>query len=53
MKNKRSSERGSQKLEHSRATRKSSTGTVALIECVFCGEKEMDLPKCKKSRNII
>ena len=48
--NKSSSERGSQKLEHGRATRKSSTETVALIECVFCGEKERDLPKMSKKQ---
>ena len=40
LKNKRSSEKGSQKLEHIRATRKSSAETVVLGECVFSGEKE-------------
>ena len=50
MKNKHSSKRGSQKLEHSRATCKSSTETVALIECVFCGEKGRDLPKMSKKQ---
>ena len=40
LKNKRSSKKGSQKLEHIRATRKSSTETVVLGECVFSGEKE-------------
>ena len=48
MKNKRSSESGFQKEEHSRATRKSSTEIVAPLECVFCGEKERDLPKMSK-----
>ena len=47
MKNKRSSEEGSQKVEH-RAKRKSSTETVAPVECVFCGEKERDLSKMPK-----
>ena len=47
MKNKRSSEEGSQKVEH-RAKRKSSTETVAPVECVFCGEKERDLSKMSK-----
>ena len=42
--------RGSQQLEHSRATCKSSTETVALIECVFCGEKEIYLPKMSKKQ---
>ena len=50
MKNKHSSKRGSQKLEHSRATCKSSTETVALIECIFCGEKGRDLPKMSKKQ---
>ena len=45
MKNKRSSEGGSQKIERSRAKRKSSTETVAPVECVFCGEKEKHLSK--------
>ena len=49
MKNKRSSEGGSQKVEHSRAKRKSSTETVAPVECVFCGEKERDLSKMSKN----
>ena len=48
MKNKRSSEGGSQKIEHSRAKRKSSTETVAPAECVFCGEKERGLSKKQK-----
>ena len=48
MKNKRSSEGGSQKVEHSRAKRKSSTETVAPAECVFCGEKERGLSKKQK-----
>ena len=52
MESKRSSERSSQNVEHKRAKRKSSTGTVALVECVFCGEKERDLSKkFQKSRN--
>ena len=50
MKNKRSSEGGSQKVEHSRAKRKSSTETVAPAECVFCGEKDRDLSKCQKKQ---
>ena len=45
MKNKRSTEGGSQKIERSRAKRKSSTETVAPVECVFCGEKEKYLSK--------
>ena len=45
MKNKRSSERGSQKLEHSRAKRKSLTETLVPRKCIFSGEKERDLPK--------
>ena len=40
LKNKRSSKKGSQKLEHIRATRKSSAETVVLGECVFSGEKD-------------
>ena len=43
MKNKCSSEGGSQKVQQSRAKRKSSTETVAPVECIFCGEKERDL----------
>ena len=48
MKNKRSSERGSQNVERSRAKRKSSTETVAPVECVYCGQKEKDLSKMSK-----
>ena len=51
MKNKRSSERGSQNVERSRAKRKSSTETVAPVECVYCGEKEKDLSKMSKKKN--
>ena len=47
MKNKHSSEGGSQKAEHSRAKRKSSTETVAPVEYVFCEEQK------KKSRNSL
>ena len=50
MKHKRSSERVSQELEHSRATHKSSTATVALKECVLCGERERGLPKMSKKQ---
>ena len=50
MKNKRSSERGSQNVERSRAKRKSSTETVAPVECVYCGEKEKDLSKMSKKK---
>ena len=50
MKNKRSSERGFQKVERSRAQLKSSTETVAPVECVFCGEKEKDLSKMPKKQ---
>ena len=53
MKNKHSSEGGSQKVEHSRAKSKSSTETVVPVECVFCGEKERDLSKCQKNRNSL
>ena len=45
MKNKRSSEGGSQKVERTAVKRKSSTETVAPVECVFCGQKEKDLSK--------
>ena len=48
MKNKRSSERGSQKSDCSRAKHKSSTETVAPVECIYCGEKESDLSKLSK-----
>ena len=48
MKNKRSSEGGSQKVERSRAKRKSSTETVAPVEYIFCQEKERDLSKIYK-----
>ena len=50
MKNKLSSEGGSRKVEHSRTKRKSSTETVAPVECVFCGEKERDLSTMSKKR---
>ena len=50
MKNKRSSEGGSQKVERSRAKRKSSTETLAPSECVFCGEKERDMSKMSKKQ---
>ena len=29
---------------------KSSTETVALVECIFCGEKEEDLSKMSKKQ---
>ena len=45
MKNKRSSDRVSQNVKHSRAKHKSSTETLSPVECVFCGEKERDLSK--------
>ena len=45
MKNNGSSEGGSQKVEHSRAKRKSSTETVAPVDCVFCREKEKGMSK--------
>ena len=50
MENKRSSEEGSQKTEHSRAERISLTETPAPTECVFCGEKERDLPKMSQKQ---
>ena len=50
MKNKRSSERGSQNVERRRAKRKSSTEAVAPVECVYCGEKEKDLSKMSKKK---
>ena len=50
MKNKRSSEGGFQKVEHSRAKCKSSTETVAPVEYVFCGEKERNLSKMSKKK---
>ena len=50
MKNKSSNEEGSQKFGHSRAKCKSATETVALVECVFCGEKERDLSKMSKKQ---
>ena len=50
MKNKRSSESDSQKVQHSRAKRKSSTETVVPVECVFCGEKEKDLSETLKKQ---
>ena len=50
MKNKRSSEGGSQKVERSKAKRKSSTETVAPVECIFCGEKEKYLSKMSKKK---
>ena len=53
MKNKLSSEGGSQKVERSRAERKSSTETVASVECVFCGEKVRDCQKYQKNRNSL
>ena len=53
MKNKHSREGGSQKVEHSRAKRKSSTETVVPVKCVFCGEKERDLSKYQKNRNSL
>ena len=54
MKNKRSSEGNSQKVEGSRVKLKKSTETVAPVECVFCGEKERDLSKMsKKTRNSL
>ena len=54
MKNKRSSEGNSQKVERSRVKLKKSTETVAPVECVFCGEKERDLSKMsKKTRNSL
>ena len=54
MKNNRSSEGGSQKVEHSRAKRKSSTETVAPVDCVFCREKEKGYVKnVNKNRNSL
>ena len=52
MKHKRSSERVSQELEHSRATQKSSTAIVALRECVLCGEKEGFAKNAKKAETV-
>ena len=48
MKNKHSSEGGSQKAEHSRAKRKSSTETVAPVEYVFCEEQKKKKQKQSK-----
>ena len=54
MKNKRSSEGGSQNVEHTRTKSKSSTGTAAPVECIFCGEKERNISnKCQKCRNSL
>ena len=53
MKNKRSSEGNSQKVERSRVKLKSSTETVAPVECVFCGEKERDLSKMSKKPETV
>ena len=50
MKSKRSCEGGSKNVEHSRTKRKSSTETVGPVECVFCGEKEMDLSEMSKKQ---
>ena len=50
MKNKRSSEGNSQKVERSRVKLRSSTETAAPVECVFCGEKERDLSKMSKKQ---
>ena len=52
MKNKRSSEDGSQKVEHIRAKHKSPTETVAPAECVFCGEEEVFVKKAKTVSEI-
>ena len=53
MKNKLSSEGGSQKVERSRAERKSSTETVASVQCIFCGEKVRDLSKISKKTETV
>ena len=53
MKNKRSREGGSQNVERSRAKRKSSIETVALVEWVFCGEKESDLSKMSRKTETV
>ena len=52
MKNKRSSEGGSQKVEYSRAKRKSSTETLAPVDCIFCRGKKGICQKCQKSRTV-
>ena len=49
MKNKRSSDRCSQKVEHSRAKRKSSTETVAPVEC---GEHTREARSCGQFSSI-
>ena len=52
MKNKRFSEGVSQKVEHSRAKRKSSTETLAPVDCIFCCGKKRICKKCQKSRTV-
>ena len=52
MKNKRSSVDGSQKVEDIRAKHKSPTETVAPVECVFCGEKEVFVKKAETVSEI-
>ena len=52
MKNKGSSEDGSQKVEHIRAKHKSPTETVAPVQCVFCGEKEIFVKKAETVSEI-
>ena len=52
MKNKRSNEDGSQKVEHIRAKHKSPTETVAPVQCVFCGEKEVFVKKDETASEI-
>ena len=52
MKNKRSNEDGPQKVEHIRAKHKSPTETVAPVQCVFCGEKEVFVKKDETASEI-
>ena len=52
MKNKRSSESGSQKVEHSRATRKSSTEIVAPLECFLWRERKGFAKNVKKAKTV-
>ena len=41
-------------VEHTRTKSKSSTGTAAPVECIFCGEKERNISnKCQKCRNSL
>ena len=53
MKNKCSSEGGSQKVEHSRAKRKASTEMVAPVEYFFCRRKEKDLSKMSEKTETV